>query len=50
MIVERSEHNQLTQYRKGEYIPSRLHAQTVINKIARLIYRGGAYEKQLEVG
>ena len=47
MIVEPSEHIQLMQYRRGEYILNRLRAQTAINTVVRLTYRGVAYEKHL---
>jgi hypothetical protein len=47
MIVERSEHVHLMQYRRGEYILNRLRAQTAISKVVSLTYRGVPYEKQL---
>ena len=47
MIVERSEHVHLMQYRRGEYILNRLRAQTAVKKIVSLTYRGVTYEKLL---
>ncbi len=47
LIAERSERIHLMQYRRGEYILNRLKAQTAIQKVVSLTYRGVAYEKQL---
>ena len=47
MIAERFEQIHLMQYRIGEYILNRLRAQTAVNKVVSLTYRGVTYEKQL---
>lgn len=47
MIAERFEQIHLMQYRRGEYILNRLRAQTTVNKVVSLTYRGVAYEKLL---
>ena len=47
MIAERFEQIHLMQYRRGEYILNRLRAQTAVNKVVSLTYRGIAYEKLL---
>ena len=47
MIAERFEQIHLMQYRRGEYILNRLRAQTAVNKVVSLTYRGVTYEKQL---
>ena len=47
MVAESSERIHLMQYRRGEYIINRLHAQMAINKVVRLTYRGVTYEKLL---
>ena len=47
MIAERFEQIHLMQYRRGEYILSRLRAQTAVNKVVNLTYRGVTYEKLL---
>ena len=45
MIAERFEQIHLIQYRRGEYILNRLRAQTAVNKVVNLTYRGFAYDK-----
>ena len=45
MIAERFEQIHLMQYRRGEYILNRLRAQTAVNKVVSLTYRGVTYEK-----
>ena len=47
MIAERFEQIHLMQYRRGEYILNRLRAQTAVNKVVSLTYRGVTYEKLL---
>ena len=47
MIAEHFEQIHLKQYRKGEYILNRLCAQTVVNKVVSLTFRGATYEKLL---
>ena len=47
MIAERFEQIHLMQYRRGEYILNRLRAQTAVNKVVSLTYRGVTYEKVL---
>ena len=47
MIAERFEQIHLMQYRRGEYILNRLRAQTAVNKVVILTYRGVTYEKLL---
>ena len=47
MVAESSERIHLIQYRRGEYILNRLHAQMAINKVVSLTYRGATYEKLL---
>ena len=45
MIAEHFEQFHLMQYRRGEYILNRLRAQTAVNKVVSLTYRGATYEK-----
>ena len=47
MIAKRFERIHLIQYRRGEYILNRLRAQTAVNKVVSLTYRGVTYEKLL---
>ena len=47
MIAERFEQIHLMQYRRGDYILNRLRAQTAVNKVVSLTYRGVTYEKLL---
>ncbi len=47
MIAERFEQIHLMQYRRGEYVLNRLRAQTAVNKVVSLTYRGVTYEKLL---
>ena len=47
MIAKRFEQIHLIQYRSGEYILNRLRAQTAVNKVVSLTYRGVTYEKLL---
>ena len=47
MIAERFEQIHLMQYRRGEYILNRVRAQTAVNKVVSLTYRGVTYEKLL---
>ena len=47
MIAKRFEQIHLMQYRRGEYILNRLRAQTAVNKVVSLTYRGVTYEKLL---
>ena len=47
MIAEHFEQIHLMQYRRGEYILNRLRAQTAVNKVVSLTYRGVTYEKLL---
>ena len=47
MIAERFEQIHVMQYRRGEYILNRLNAQTAVNKVVSLTYRGVTYEQLL---
>ena len=47
MIAERFAQIHLMQYRRGEYVLNRLRAQTAVNRVVSLTYRGVTYEKLL---
>ena len=48
MIAEHFEQFHLMQHRRGEYILNRLCAQTAVNKVVSLTYRGVTYEELIQ--